>query len=89
MESESKVELPNCVFFFFLVFFYQPEAGGWGGYVNLMMEKKGKRKEHPSWQSFNVLGIGYYLGRNPLQQNHTHSQWRLGLRSSPRSQGCS
>lgn len=63
MESESKEELPN--------WFLNSQRQKVGGYVNLMMEKKIKRKEYPSWQSLKILGIGYYLGRNPLQQNHT------------------
>lgn len=36
-----------------------------------MKEGKIKRKEYPSRRSLNILRIGYYLGRDPLQQNHT------------------
>lgn len=43
-----------------------------GGYVNLMMEKKKNQEKGISLLAvFNILGIGYYLGRNPLQPNHT------------------
>jgi len=30
-----------------------------------------KEKKNPSRRCFNIQGIGYYLGRDPLQQNHT------------------
>lgn len=50
--------------------FKQPEAEG-GRHVNLMKEGKIKRKEYPSQRSLNILCIGYYLGRERLQRNHT------------------
>lgn len=36
-----------------------------------MKEGKIKRKEYPSRQSLSILCFGYYLGRDPLQRNHT------------------
>lgn len=59
MESESKAELPNW-------FLKQPEAGG-GGYVNLMKGKKKSRERNIPDGGLSTS----YLGRDPLQQNHT------------------
>lgn len=62
MESESKAELPN--------WFLNSQKQKVGD-VNLMKEGKIKRKEYPSRRSLNILCIGYYLGRERLQWNHT------------------
>lgn len=60
MENDSRANLPN----WFLK--GQRQKLGWdGGYVNLMMEKHIPRSLST-----------YHLGRNPLQQNHTHKASR-------------
>lgn len=77
------------------LFYKQPEAEG-GEYVNLMKEKKIKRKEYPSRRCLNMQGIGYYLGRDPLQLNHTASRerdwgpvWGAGAAAERATQGLS
>lgn len=52
----------------------------------LWREKNSREREHPCRRSLNIPGIIW--GGIPFSRT-THSQWRLGLRSSLRGRGCS
>lgn len=62
MESESKQNSQTV---------FETARGREWGICQSYEGKKIKRKKYPSWRSFSILGIGYYLGRDPLQPNHT------------------
>lgn len=63
MESESKAELPN--------WFLNSQKRKVGDMSILRRTGKIKREKHPSRRSLNILCIGYHLGSDRPERNHT------------------